>query len=547
MTSASTITIFADGLIATIACLVLVGAVIIGVTARTIRLERSVLPGDDLCILLMAFRAIQIAAMVEWFERCRRVAELVRNKRIGVMAAVTLLTRTEVTVVLTNRDHVVVTGRTGAEYLGVIDIECRRPDRRRMTVLTHVRCKSVLRILARCDCAIVATETIAGDVGMVIICGQPGDGRMAVIAVVTARDVGWVLAGCGHAVVTGAATAKYLRVIDSDRRHPNSRVVAVLANVRCQNVSRILARRCNAVVTVAAAARDIGVVKVCGQPAGRCMAVLANITAGNMHWRLARRRHTVMTTAAVADDANVIKVCRYPAGRRMAVVTGIAARHMCWCLAGRYSAVMARAAAADDLRMIDTHHRAERDDAVTVLTNRSGLNMRCVLTGRVGTVMAAHAITRNVDVIKVRRDPGVCRMAIVTGLAARDVRRRLAGRNVAVVTGLTTADDLGVIDHCHWRPKIDAMAVFANGGRLNVRRVFADGFCSIVATGTVGRNTCVIEVRRRPRDRRMAIIAIVAAGQMRRVLASGGDAIVTGAATAQDLGMIHGIGRQPDY
>lgn len=195
------------------------------------------------------------------------------------------------------------------------------------------------------------------------------------------------------------------------------------------------------------------------------MTILANIAAGNMRRRLTGSRYAVMTAAAVADDANVIKVRRYPACRRMAVVTGVAAGHMSWGLAGRDAAVVTRAAGTDDLCMINADNRSEGDDAVTVFADVSRLHVRAVLAGRVGAIMAARTIARNIDVIKVGRDPGVCRMAIVTGFATRDVRRRFARRDIAVVAGLTTADDLGVINHCRRRPEVYAMAVFAYGRR----------------------------------------------------------------------------------
>ena len=55
------------------------------------------------------------------------------------------------------------------------------------------------------------------------------------------------------------------------------------------------------------------------------------------------------------------------------------------------------------------------------------------LARRVSTVVATEAITRNVDVVKVRRNPSDGRMAIIAIIAARDMRRVFTGRYCSVV------------------------------------------------------------------------------------------------------------------
>ena len=62
---------------------------------------------------------------------------------------------------------------------------------------------------------------------------------------------------------------------------------------------------------------------------------------------------------------------------------------------------------------------------------------------------------------------------------------------------------------------------------------------------TVADDAGVIERRRNPCDGGVAIIAGVAAHNVRWRLASGDRAIVARATRANDLGVIHGVGRDP--
>jgi hypothetical protein len=53
----------------------------------------------------------------------------------------------------------------------------------------------------------------------------------------------------------------------------------------------------------------------------------------------------------------------------------------------------------------------------------------------------------------------------------------------------------------------------------------------------------MVEIRGQPGDRRMTIVTVIAAGDMRGVFTGRGDAIMAGAAGAQYLGVIDGKGR----
>ena len=70
-----------------------------------------------------------------------------------------------------------------------------------------------------------------------------------------------------------------------------------------------------------------------------------------------------------------------------------------------------------------------------------------VLARRIGAVVAADAIARDIDVIEVRRNPRNRCMTVIAVVAARDVRRVLARGGVAVVTGEAGPEDLRVVNH----------------------------------------------------------------------------------------------------
>jgi len=79
-----------------------------------------------------------------------------------------------------------------------------------------------------------------------------------------------------------------------------------------------------------------------------------------------------------------------------------------------------------------------------------------------------------------------------------------------------------------------------------VLRPLPRGDCSVVATHAIAHDVSVIEVRRGPCDSGVAIIAIVAACDMRWVLAGRSDTVVTRGTTAEDLCVIDGYYRCPN-
>lgn len=89
--------------------LVIVRPVLAGMAARTIRLIRRVGPGNHFSIGLVAGRTGEVATVIERLERRRRVPELIRCKRIGVVADVAFLGGHEVAIVLAGGGYAVVT------------------------------------------------------------------------------------------------------------------------------------------------------------------------------------------------------------------------------------------------------------------------------------------------------------------------------------------------------------------------------------------------------------------------------------------------------
>ena len=136
-------------------------------------------------------------------------------------------------------------------------------------------------------------------------------------------------------------------------------------------------------------------------------------------------------------------------------------------------------------------------------------------------------------------------MAIIAGVAARNVGWVLACCDVAIVTGVASTDYLGMVDDEYWRPKIHTMAIFANVGCFNMRRVLAGRIGAIVATRAVAKNIDVVKIRRQPGHGRVAVVASVAAGEVCSVFSGGGNAVMARTAAAEHLRVINDIGRQP--
>lgn len=95
-----------------------------------------------------------------------------------------------------------------------------------------------------------------------------------------------------------------------------------------------------------------------------------------------------------------------------------------------------------------------------------------------------------------------------------------------------------MIDGYYRRKHVRGVAVFTHIGCQNMCRVLTDCVRAVVAAKTVSRNVYVIEICRQPGDRAVAVIAVVAARYVSRVFAGGGNTVVAGSASTQNLRVI---------
>lgn len=159
--------------------------------------------------------------------------------------------------------------------------------------------------------------------------------------------------------------------------------------------------------------------------------------------------------------------------------------------------------------------------------------------------MTAAAIVDDADVIKIRRTPGVAGVAVITGIAAFDMCRMLAAGCNPIVAGIAGTDHLQVIDREHGDPDVCVVAVFADVAGLDVIRRLALRFRAVVTAEAVARDIHVIEIGRRPACGRVAVVAGIAAGYMRRILAGRYEAVVARGTGADDLCMVDCRNRLP--
>lgn len=96
--------------------------------------------------------------------------------------------------------------------------------------------------------AIVAANAIAADIDVIEIRRKPTDSRMAIIAVIAARYMCRVLAGRNGTIMTRAAGAQNLSMIDACGGLESDRAMAVLTNIRGLHVQRALSRGGYAIV-----------------------------------------------------------------------------------------------------------------------------------------------------------------------------------------------------------------------------------------------------------------------------------------------------------
>jgi len=175
---------------------------IVRVATGAVGLEHWARPIHHLRVVLVAFRAGEVAVVIQRFVGQRGVHVDVRNPHHCVVAFIALPWGNEMAGIPSGRDHAIVAGRARPDYLRMIDRNDRAPGHRAMAVLTDICRERVIRRLAGCVSSVVTTEAVVGDVGVVEICRDPCNGRMAIVAVVATRDVRRMLACRYGAVMT---------------------------------------------------------------------------------------------------------------------------------------------------------------------------------------------------------------------------------------------------------------------------------------------------------------------------------------------------------
>ena len=118
------------------------------------------------------------------------------------------------------------------------------------------------------------------------------------------------------------------------------------------------------------------------------------------------------------------------------------------------------------------------------------------------------------------------------------MRLVFAGCGHAVVARAAGAEDLRMVNREDGLPDVRAMAVFTDVTGLDVRLIFAGCGHAVVAGAAGASKVYVIEIRRQPGNRRVAVVACVAAGYVRRMLAQGGHSIMTSTAGPEYLCVI---------
>ena len=303
-------------------------------------------------------------------------------------------------------------------------------------------------------------------------------------------------------------------MIEIDRNERIGRM-ANIAFGRCLQMRGMFSNSRGAVMTATAAAEHLRVIDATDRRKhDDGMTVLADIGGLHVVGRLTDGVDGIVTTGTIAGDVVMIEVGRRERHRGVAVITSIAARDMAHILAWCRRAVVATHAGAEHLSVIDARHGGERDHGMAVFTNIGGLYVREGLTDRVDSIVTSHAVAGDIVVIEVGRCKGHGRVAVIAGIAAQDVARVLARRRYAIVATTTHTEHLRMVDAHDRREGHDAMAIFADNGRRDMRGGLADGVDGVVTTHTVARDVVVIEVGRRPCDRRMTVVAGIAAQNM---------------------------------
>jgi len=195
--------------------------------------------------------------------------------------------------------------------------------------------------------------------------------------------------------------------------------------------------------------------------------------------------------------------------------------------------------------MINGVDRCPQIGIVAIFADIRGRDMRLIFSRRVDAIVTTGTIGNNIDVIKIGRSPCHRGVTVIALTAGSDVSRIFPCGYGAVVTGITRAQHLRVVDRVGRCPNCIVVAVFTNVSGLDVRGVLAGYAVAIVTSNTSRHDTRVVEIGWQPCHGRMAIVAINTSRDMRRVLADSDGAVVAGTTGTQNLGVVDRIGGCP--
>ena len=159
--------------------------------------------------------------------------------------------------------------------------------------------------------------------------------------------------------------------------------------------------------------------------------------------------------------------------------------------------------------------------------------------------MAGGAGLDGIGMIEVGGNPAGRRMAVIAGIVTGDVLLVLARRHRTVMAGVAGSDSLSMVDSNHRYPGNVVVAILADVGCIDVGRRLAGRGNAVMATGAPVDDAIMVEIDRRPGDRRVAIVTVVAALDMLWMLAHGDDPVVTGAAGTDHLRVVYRDDRHP--
>jgi len=300
-------------------------------------------------------------------------------------------------------------------------------------------------------------------------------------------------------------------------------------------------------MAVTALQRDAMISRVCRRqmveyqrcPKVAAVAVVAFALSGEMPDGLAGGSGAVVAARASArSHVRMIEARRQPARCRMADIALSGGLQVPGVLAGCGSPIVTARADADHMCVVHLRCWRERRDVVAVLAYVVGRNMAHGLADGVDVIVATDAVSGNVVVIEIGRQPGGRRMTVLAGIAAGYVPRRFAGNDCVVVAARTGTCHLQMIDCDDRSERDDRVTILADVGRRYVIDGLSDRIDGVVTVEAVAGDVVVVEIGGRERDCRVAILAIVAARYVARRFSRGNESVVTAAAGSEHLCVI---------